>query len=115
MSQLVTASIKNYRSSAQKVRELVSLVKGKNVEKALDNLVFSQRKAAKMLKKVLESSIANAENNYGLDVDELYVTNIIVNEGETLKRFRARAKGRGTRILKRTCHIKVELQGKEVE
>ena len=115
MSQTVTAKLMNFRSSAQKIRELVSLLKGKSVEKALDNLIYCQRKGAVMLKKLLESSIANAENNLGLDIDELIVSNVVVDEGSTLKRFRARAKGRGTRILKRTCHVKVELKNMEEE
>ena len=68
-----------------------------------------------MLKKLLESAIANAENNNGYDIDELTVNNLIVDEGVTLKRFRARAKGRGTRILKRTCHVKIELLNQETE
>ncbi len=112
---IVVSSIKNYRSSAQKVRGLTRLVKGHSVEKALDNLIYSKQKAAGMLKKLLESAIANAENNNGYDIDELTVNNLIVDEGVTLKRFRARAKGRGTRILKRTCHVKIELLNQETE
>ncbi|MAJ82401.1 MAG: 50S ribosomal protein L22 [Legionellales bacterium] len=115
MTQTVTAKLRNYRSSAQKIRELVCLLKGRSVEKALDNLVYCQRKGAIMLKKLLESSIANAENNLGLDIDELIVSKVVVDEGATLKRFRARAKGRGTRILKRTCHVMVELKNMEEE
>jgi large subunit ribosomal protein L22 len=112
---VVVSSIKNYRSSAQKVRGLSRLIKGKSVESALDNLIYSKQKAAGMLKKLLESAIANAENNNGYDIDELTVNNLIVDEGVTLKRFRARAKGRGTRILKRTCHVKIELLNQETE
>ena len=112
---IVISSIKNYRSSAQKVRSLTRLVKGLSVEKALDNLIYSKQKAAGMLRKLLESAIANAENNNGFDIDELTVNNLIVDEGVTLKRFRARAKGRGTRILKRTCHVKIELLNQEAE
>ena len=115
MTQTVTAKLRNYRSSAQKIRELVCLLKGQSVEKALDNLIYCQRKGATMLKKLLESSIANAENNLGLDIDELIVSKVVVDEGATLKRFRARAKGRGTRILKRTCHVMVELKNMEEE
>lgn len=113
MAQLIRSKLRNYRSSAQKIRELVSLLKGKSVEKALDNLLYNDRKGAHMLKKLVESCIANAENNLGLDVDELVVSNVVVDEGATLKRFRARAKGRGTRILKRTCHVMVELMNTE--
>ncbi|MEE2770056.1 MAG: 50S ribosomal protein L22 [Pseudomonadota bacterium] len=112
---IVISSIKNYRSSAQKVRALTRLIKGQSVEKALDNLIYSKQKASGMLKKLLESAIANAENNNGFDIDELTVNNLIVDEGVTLKRFRARAKGRGTRILKRTCHVKIELLNQEAE
>ena len=112
---IVVSSIKNYRSSAQKVRALTRLIKGLSVEKALDNLIYSKQKAAGMLRKLLESAIANAENNNGYDIDELKVNNLIVDEGVTLKRFRARAKGRGTRILKRTCHVKIELLNQETE
>jgi large subunit ribosomal protein L22 len=112
---LVTASIKNYRSSAQKVRGLIRLMKGESVEKALDNLAYSRQKASQMLRKLLESAVANAENNNGMDIEELKVQNVIVDEGMTLKRFRARAKGRGARILKRTCHVKIELLNQETE
>ena len=77
------------------------------VEQALNLLMFSQKKAAGMVRKVLESAIANAEHNEGADIDELKVSAIYVNEASTMKRFRARAKGRGTRILKRNSHITV--------
>ena len=80
-------------------------VRGKPVEAALNILTFSPKKAAKIVKKVLESAIANAEHNDGADVDELKVSRIHVDEGQSLRRFSARAKGRGVRIEKQTCHI----------
>ena len=103
----VSATLNQARISAQKCRLVADQIRGLPVEKALNVLTFSQKKAAAMVRKVLESAIANAEHNEGADVDELTVAAIYVNEGRTLKRFRARAKGRGTRILKRNSHITV--------
>ena len=103
----VSATLKHARISPQKCRLVADQVRGLPVEKALDILVFSPRKAAVIMRKVLESAIANAEHNEGADIDELKVDSIFVNEGRTMKRFRARAKGRGTRILKRNSHITV--------
>jgi len=103
----VSATLKHARISPQKCRLVADQVRGMPVEKALDILVFSPRKAAVIVRKVLESAIANAEHNEGADIDELKVDSIFVNEGRTMKRFRARAKGRGTRILKRNSHITV--------
>jgi large subunit ribosomal protein L22 len=103
----VSATLKHARISPQKCRLVADQVRGLPVEKALDILVFSPRKAAVIVRKVLESAIANAEHNEGADIDELKVGSIFVNEGRTMKRFRARAKGRGTRILKRNSHITV--------
>ncbi|MCK4608637.1 MAG: 50S ribosomal protein L22 [Gammaproteobacteria bacterium] len=103
----VAAIHKNARISAQKVRLVVDQIRGLQVEKALDILSFSTKKAADLVKKVLNSAIANAEHNDGADVDELKVSCVFVDEGATSKRWRARAKGRGNRILKRTCHITV--------
>lgn len=102
-----TAIAKTIRLSAQKGRLVADQVRGKPVGKALEVLQFSNKKAAHSIRKVLESAIANAEHNEGADVDELWVSTICVDEGPTLKRWRARAKGRGARILKRTSHIKV--------
>ena len=102
-----TARLKNARISAQKVRLVADQVRGLPVEKALNLLSFSQKKSAGLVRKVLESAIANAEHNEGADIDELKVAAIYVNEARTMKRFRARAKGRGTRILKRSSHITV--------
>lgn len=93
--------------SAQKCRLVADQIRGMPVEKALNLLAFSPKKAAVLVGKVLESAIANAEHNDGADIDELRVTRIHVDEGPMLKRFRARAKGRGNRILKRRSHITV--------
>jgi large subunit ribosomal protein L22 len=91
------------------VRKLVDSVKGKPVEKALDSLKFMPMKAAKIVEKTMRSAVANADQHPDIDVDNLVVRNIIADQGPTLKRFRARARGRGTRILKRTSHITVIL------
>jgi len=103
----VSAIAKHVRLSPQKARLVVDQIRGKAIEKALDILDFSSKRAAKEVKKVLESAIANAEHNEGADIDELYVATVYVNPGITLKRLRARAKGRGDRILKRSCHITI--------
>ncbi len=103
----VKAVARYVRISPQKVRKIIGAVKGKNAEAGLNQLKFMPQKAAGLLKKVLMSAIANAEQNNELDVDNLYVKNIYADVGPTLKRFRARARGRGTRILKRTSHITV--------
>ena len=103
----VSATLKQAHISAQKARLVADQVRGLPVEKALNLLMFSPKKAAGMLRKVLESAIANAEHNEGADIDELKVSAIFVDEARTMKRFRARAKGRGTRILKRNSHITV--------
>ena len=103
----VSATLKQAHISAQKARLIADQVRGLPVERALNILIFSPKKAAAMVRKVLESAIANAEHNEGADIDELKVSAIYVNEARTLKRFRARAKGRGTRILKRNSHITV--------
>ena len=95
--------------SAQKARLVCDQVRGLPVENALNVLTFSNKKAAELVKKVLESAIANAEHNDGADIDELKVSSIYVDEGPTLKRLRARAKGRADRIFKRTCHITVKV------
>ena len=102
-----TARLSHARISAQKARLVADQVRGLPVERALEVLNFSQKKAAHLVRKVLESAIANAEHNEGADVDELKVSEICVNEGPTLKRWRARAKGRANQILKRTSHIQV--------
>ncbi|QCI21796.1 50S ribosomal protein L22 [Buchnera aphidicola (Hyadaphis tataricae)] len=95
------------KSSAQKLRLIVNLIRGKNVTTALDILTYTKKKAALLVKKVLESAIANAEHNNGADIDQLIIKKIFVNEGSTMKRMMPRAKGRADRILKRTSHITV--------
>ena len=101
------AILRGARISAQKVRLVADQVRGLPVGRATNLLAFSDKKAAHVIKKLLLSAVANAENNDGADVDELKIARIFVDEGPSLKRFAARAKGRGTRILKRTCHITV--------
>ncbi|MGB9498766.1 MAG: 50S ribosomal protein L22 [Dissulfuribacterales bacterium] len=103
----VKATAKYMRISAQKVRKIIGSIKGKPVEVGINSLKFMPQKAAAMLEKILRSAIANADQNEDMDIDSLVIKNIIVNEGPTLKRFRARARGRGSRILKRTSHITV--------
>ena len=99
------AILRGVRLSAQKGRLVADLVRGKPVDQALNTLAFSPKKGAKIIRKVLEFAIANAEHNDGADIDTLKVKTIHVEEGMTLKRFTARAKGRGNRILKPTCHV----------
>ena len=103
----VNAQHKNARISAQKARLVADLIRNKNVAQALDILRFSPKKGAELIKKVLESAIANAEHNNSADMDDLKVVAIFVDKGPSLKRFQARAKGRGNRIEKQTCHINV--------
>lgn len=101
------AKLMHARISAQKVRLVADQVRGMEVEKALELLAFSNKKAAGMVKGVLDSAIANAEHNDGADIDELKVAEIMVDDGPTMKRIRPRAKGRANRILKRSSHITV--------
>lgn len=103
------AKMRGARLSAQKARLVADQVRGKKVADALNILTFSPKKAAVLVKKVLESAIANAEHNEGADIDELRVSTIYVDEGMTMKRIKPRAKGRADRILKRTCHITVKV------
>jgi large subunit ribosomal protein L22 len=105
----ISAKLSNAPLSAQKARLVGDQIRGMAVEKALDTLKFSTKKAAAIMVKVLESAIANAEHNESADVDELFVSTVFVNEAATLKRVRARAKGRANHILKRTCHITVKV------
>lgn len=109
----VSAKLTGAQISAQKVRLVADQIRGKEVEQALDVLEFSNKKAADLVKKLLNSAIANAEHNEGADVDELKVSTIFVDEGRTLKRLRPRAKGRADRILKRSCHITVKVSDSE--
>ncbi len=101
------AILKGVRLSDQKGRLVADLIRGKKVDQALNILAFTQKKAAVIIKKVVESAIANAEHNDGADIDELKIKTIHVEQGATLKRFSARAKGRGNRISKPTCHVYV--------
>ncbi len=101
------AKLRYSKLSAQKGRLVADQIRGMQVEKALELLTFSKKKGAALIKKLLDSAIANAENNNGLDIDELFVKTICVDEGPTMKRIRPRAKGRAARILKRTCHITI--------
>ena len=103
----VSATAKRLRLSPQKARLVVNQVRGKQVADALDILTFSTKKGSDLVRKVLESAIANAENNEAADVDDLVVSEIFVNEGFTMKRIQPRAKGRADRIFKRTCHVTV--------
>jgi large subunit ribosomal protein L22 len=101
----VDAKLYGAKLSAQKGRLVADMVRGQKVDRALNILAFTPKKAAQIIKKVLESAIANAEHNNGADIDELKVTQILVEKGPVLKRFHARAKGRGNRVLKHTCHV----------
>ena len=103
------AVARGLRVSAQKGRLIADQIRGKPVEQALNILNFSPLKSAGLMKKVLESAIANAEHNDGADIDELKVTSVYVEKGTSLRRFRARAKGRGTSIEKQTCHMFVSV------
>ena len=103
----VQARLKGARLSAQKARLVANQIRGKAVEEALLVLTYSPKKGAAIIKKVLNSAIANAEHNEGADVDELKVSTIMVDEGMTMKRIMPRAKGRADRILKRSCHITI--------
>ena len=103
----VASKLRFARISPQKTRLIADQIRGQSVEKALQTLTFSPKKAAGIVKKVLESAIANAEHNEGADIDELKIAKVYVDEGPTYKRMQARAKGRGNRILKRTSHITV--------
>ena len=101
------ASLRGVHLSAQKGRLITDLIRGKKVDQALDILSFTPKKGAAIIKQVLESAIANAEHNDGADIDELKVSSIYVEKGTFMKRYSARAKGRGDRISKQTCHIYV--------
>ena len=99
------AIARGVRLSVDKGRLVADLIRGKKVDQALNILNFTQKKASGIIRKTLESAIANAEHNDGADIDELKIKSIYVEQGATLKRFSARAKGRGNRISKPTCHI----------
>ena len=99
------ASVRGVRLSADKGRLVADMIRGKKVDQAINILTFTPKKAALIIKKAVESAVANAEHNDGADIDELHVKSIYVEQGTTLKRFSARAKGRGNRISKPTCHV----------
>jgi len=103
------AVLKFVRLSPQKARAVADMVRGKKVDEALNILKFNTRKSAKLIRKVLESAIANAENNHGADVDELKLQSIFIDEGPVLKRIMPRAKGRADRIVKPTSHITIRV------
>ena len=100
-----TAKLRSIRLSAQKGRLVADQIRGLSVDKALSILTFSPKKGAEIIRKILESAIANAEHNDGADIDELRVSSIFIDRGTLMKRTSARAKGRGNRIVKPTCHI----------
>lgn len=107
------ATAKHIRISSQKVKIVLDLIRGKNIGEALNILQFTPKAASKPVEKLLRSAAANAENNYDMDLENAYVAEIQANQGPTLKRFRARAQGRGAQILKRTSHISVVLKERE--
>lgn len=110
---MVRAELRNQRSSVKKVQLVANLVRGVSVPVALTQLQFQQQKASRVMLKLLQSAVANAENNNGLDADEMIISEIVVNKGPTLKRWRARAKGRSARILKRSVNVVLVLSKKE--
>src|SRR5688500_20356531 len=106
------ASLRGARMSAQKGRLVADLIRGKPVDQAMSILAFTPKKGAVIIRKLLESAIANAEHNDGADIDELKVSTIYVDRGPSMMRTSARAKGRGNRIVKPTCHILLTVGGK---
>ena len=108
-----SATLKYSHLSPQKMRLVADQIRGMSVDKAINLLAFSNKKGADIIKKVLESAIANAENNDGADIDELKVSEIQVNQGPTMKRLRPRARGRADRIIKRTSHLIVTVSETE--
>jgi large subunit ribosomal protein L22 len=105
----VAAKLRFARVSPQKCRLVADTIRGKSVDEALRTLTFMPKKSARIVKKVLESAIANAEHNHGADIDELKVSTVMVDDASMLRRYRARAKGRGARILKRNSHITIQV------
>ena len=106
----VRAKLRSARVSSQKARLVANQIRGKQVEEALDILTFDLQKSAHIVKKILESAIANAEHNKGLDIDTLYVSKIMVDESFTIKRIRPRARGRADRYFRRSCNIALTLE-----
>ena len=109
----VSAKLKYTRLSPQKCRLVCDQIRGLPIDRALDILKFSNKRSAAVIKKVLDSAIANAEHNHGADIDELKIARIFADQGSTYKRMMAKAKGRGSRIVKPTCHITVILSDEE--
>lgn len=107
----VSAVLKRANVSAQKARLVANQIRGLSAEAAVELLQFSPHKSAVLIKKAVDSAIANAEENAGLDLDDLVVKTVFIDEGPTMKRFHARARGRGNQILKRSCHITVTVAG----
>lgn len=107
------ATAKYIRISPRKMKFICDMVRGKNVDEALSTLRFTPKKGADILEKVVNSAVANAENNFDMDRDNLYVAEVYANQGPTLKRWRPRAQGRAYKILKRTSHISVVVKEKE--
>ena len=105
----VSATLRHARISPQKCRLVADAVRGESAGKALQVLTFMPKKGARIVKKVLEAAIANAEQNHNADIDELKIARILVDEAPTLRRYAARAKGRGTRITKRNSHITIQV------
>lgn len=105
----VAATLRYARISPQKCRLVADMIRGKSVDNALKTLTFMPKKGARIVKKVLESAIANAEHNHGADIDELRIAGIEVNEAPSFRRYKARAKGRGARIIKRNSHITIRV------
>ena len=103
------AYLKGTRLSPQKAALVADQIRGKKVDEALDFLIFNKQKGSAIMKKLLESAIANAENNNNSDIDKLSIKTVIVNQGMRLKRMKARARGRADRIIKPTCHIEIVL------
>ena len=108
-NETITAKSKYIRQSPYKLRLVLNLIRGLPVSEALDILKFTKRKASNEITKVIQSAMANAENNFGLNSNDLYISKAIADEGPTLKRFRPRARGRAGRINKRTSHLIIEL------
>ena len=108
-NETITAKSKYIRQSPYKLRLVLNLIRGLPVSEALDILKFTKRKASDEITKVIKSAMANAENNFGLNSNDLYISKAIADEGPTLKRFRPRARGRAGRINKRTSHLIIEL------
>ena len=111
----VAATLRYARISPQKCRLMADAIRGKHVDEALKTLTFSPKKSARIVKKLLESAIANAEHNEGADIDELRVHSIMIDEGPVMKRWRPRAKGRASPIIKRTSHITVTVTDEKEE